>query len=159
MGNIFISALQMLWGQRSVCTDNRMELPCKIARYRNIRQASFARNIVEQSRIGSFFIRNYKKSKVTVLSPHPGSELCSADFDKYLPWSLGLHTPYPFGYPSQLPGEYAAAHTQLGATAYKSAFTGTHSAPGSREAMQREEPCSGAQRADARTGCRTRDLT
>ena len=30
------------------------------------------------------------KGKVTVLSPHPGSELCSADFDKYLPWSLGL---------------------------------------------------------------------
>ena len=65
------------------------------------------------------------KGKVTVLSPHPGSELCFADFDKYLPLSLGLHTPYPFGYPSQLPGEYTAAHTQLGATAYKSALTGT----------------------------------
>ena len=91
--------------------------------------------------------------KVTVLSPHSSSELCSADFDKYLPWSLGLHIPYPFGYPSQLPGEYTAAHTQLGATAYKSALTGTHSAPGSREAMQREVPCSRAQRADAPAGC------
>ena len=41
-----------------------------------------------------FFLRetwiHKVKSKVTVLSPHPGSELCSADFDKYLPWSLGL---------------------------------------------------------------------
>ena len=36
----------------------------------------------------------FKKGKVTVLSPHPGSELCSADFDKYLPWSLGLYSPY-----------------------------------------------------------------
>ena len=34
------------------------------------------------------------KGIVTVLSPHPGSELCSADFDKYLPWSLGLYNPY-----------------------------------------------------------------
>ena len=29
--------------------------------------------------------------KVIVLSPHPGSELCSANFDKDLPWSLGLY--------------------------------------------------------------------
>ena len=103
--------------------------------------------------------RYYSKGKVTVLSPHPGSELCSADFDKYLPWSLGLYTPYPFGYPAQLPGECTAAHTQLDATAYKSALTGTHSAPGSRAAMQREVPCSGAQRADAPTGYWARDLT
>ena len=49
--------------------------------------------------------------KVTVLSPHPGSELCSANFDKYLPWSMGLYTPYPFGYPSQLPlGVYSRSH-------------------------------------------------
>ena len=34
------------------------------------------------------------KGKVSVLSPHPGSELCSADFDKYLPWPLGLYSPY-----------------------------------------------------------------
>ena len=34
------------------------------------------------------------KGKVTVLSPHPGSELCSADFDKFLPWSLGLYSPH-----------------------------------------------------------------
>ena len=39
---------------------------------------------------------NKVKGKVTVLSSHPGSELCSADFDKYLPWSLGLYTPYPY---------------------------------------------------------------
>ena len=50
------------------------------------------------------YIIIYIKSKVTVLSPHPGSELCSADFDKYLPWSLGLLQPiYPSGYPDQLP--------------------------------------------------------
>ena len=98
------------------------------------------------------------KGKVTVFSPHPASELCSADFDKYLPWSLGLYTPYPFGYPSQLPGEYTAIHMQLGATAYKSALTGTHFAPGLREAMQREVPCSGAQRADAPAGYWTQNL-
>ena len=34
------------------------------------------------------------KGKFTVLSPHPGSELCCADFDRYLPWSLGLYSPY-----------------------------------------------------------------
>ena len=34
------------------------------------------------------------KGKVTVLSPHPGPNLCSADFDKYIPWSLGLSSPY-----------------------------------------------------------------
>ena len=28
------------------------------------------------------------------MSPHPCSELCSAYFDKYLPWSLGLYNPY-----------------------------------------------------------------
>ena len=39
-------------------------------------------------------VRGKGKGKVTILSPHPGSELCSADFDKYLPWSLGLYSPY-----------------------------------------------------------------
>ena len=65
------------------------------------------------------------KGKFTVLSQHPGSRLCSADFDKYLLWWLGFPVrPYPSGYPSQLPGEYTTAHTQLGATAYKSTLTG-----------------------------------
>ena len=47
-----------------------------------------------------------------------------------------FYCPYPSGYPSQLPGEYTAAHTQLGATAYKSALTGTHFLLG------REKQCS-----------------
>ena len=34
------------------------------------------------------------KGKVPVLSPHPGSEPCSADYDKCLPWSLRLYSPY-----------------------------------------------------------------
>ena len=47
-----------------------------------------------------------------------------------------LQSIYPYGYPSQLPGEYTAAHTQLGATVYKSALTGTHLILG------REKQCS-----------------
>ena len=46
--------------------------------------------------------------KVSVLIQHPDFGLCSADFDKYLPWSLSLYHPstYPHGYPCQLPGHY-----------------------------------------------------
>ena len=77
------------------------------------------------------------KLKSLFSSPHLGSELCSSDLHKYLPWSLGLsQSIYPSGYPSQLPGEYISAHTQLGAAAYKSALTGTHLLLG------REKQCS-----------------
>ena len=47
-----------------------------------------------------------------------------------------LQSMYPAGHPPELPGEYTAAHTQLGATAYKSALTGTHLLLG------REKQCS-----------------
>ena len=36
---------------------------------------------------------NKSKSKVSILSPHPGWEMCSADLDKYCPWPLGLYNP------------------------------------------------------------------
>ena len=35
-----------------------------------------------------------QKGKFTVLGLHPGPDRCSADFDKYIPWSLGLSSPY-----------------------------------------------------------------
>ena len=79
------------------------------------------------------------KGKVTVLSPHTGSELCSADFDKYPSLVIGpLQSIYSSGYPSQPPppGEYTATHTQLCATAYRSALTGTYLLQG------REKQCS-----------------
>ena len=100
------------------------------------------------------------KGKVTVLSPHPGSELCSADFDKYLPWSLGLLLSIsvwitistPWGVYSRR--SHATWRKGLQICPHRYPFP-----PGSREAMQREVPCSGAQRAVASAGYWTRDLT
>ena len=93
------------------------------------------------------------KAKVTVLSPHPGSELCSADFDKYLPWSWGLYNPNTSIWISiSTPwGVYSRSHETwrhgLQVCPHRYPF-----ALGSREAMQSEKPCSGAHRADAHQG-------
>ena len=56
---------------------------------------------------------------------------------------------YPSGYPSQLPGEYTAAHMQHGDTAYKSALAGTHLLLG------REKQCSVKCLAQGHNGRRT----
>ena len=50
-------------------------------------------------------------------------------------WAISFRI-YPSGYPSQLPGEYTAAHMQLGTTAYKSVLTCT------RLLLGREKQCS-----------------
>ena len=99
------------------------------------------------------------KGKVTVLSPHPSSELCSADFDKYLPWSLGLLLSISVWITISTPwGVYSRSHATwrhgLQICPHRYPFP-----PGSREAMQREVPCSGAQRPVAPAGYCTRDLT
>ena len=97
-------------------------------------------------------VRYKYKSKVSVLSPHPGSELSCADFHKYLPWSLGLYSPYiHLDIHLNSLGVYSRSHASwrhgLQTRPHRYPF-----APGSREAMQRELPCSGAQRADTPTG-------
>ena len=72
-----------------------------------------------------FFNALMKKGKGTVLSPHPVSELCSANADsiKYLPWSLvifAIHI-YPSGsgsgYPLQLPWSIQLLTRNLGVMA------------------------------------------
>ena len=98
-------------------------------------------------------------NKVTVLSPHPGSELCSADFDKYLPWSLGLLLSISVWITISTPwGVYSRSHVtwRHGLQIYPHRYPFP---PWSREAMQREVPCSGAQRAVAPTGYWSQDLT
>ena len=73
------------------------------------------------------------------MSPNPDSELCSANFDKYLPWSLGLSSPYISIWISiSTPGRvYSRSHATwrhgLQICPHRYAFV-----PGSREAMQCE---------------------
>ena len=80
-----------------------------------------------------------KVNTVTVLSPHPDSELCSANFDKYLPWSLHLSSPYISIWISiSTPGRvYSCSHATwrhgLQICHHRYPFV-----PGSREAMQCE---------------------
>ena len=98
------------------------------------------------------------KGKVTVLSPHPSSELCSADFDNYLPWSLGLILPIAVWITISTPwGVYSHSHATwrhgLQICPHRYPFP-----PRSREAMQRELLCSGAQRIVAPAGYQTTGL-
>ena len=79
------------------------------------------------------------KGKVTVLSPHPGSELCSADFDKYLPWSLGLLLSISVWITTSTPwGVYSRSH----ATWRHGLQICPHRYPGTHFLLGREKQCS-----------------
>ena len=86
-------------------------------------------------------IRNAKDIKVKVKSlfwVHIQAQSSALQtLTSTFPGHWAFYCPYPSGYPYQLPGGYTAAHTQLDATAYKSALTGTHFLLG------REKQCSG----------------
>ena len=87
------------------------------------------------------------KDKITVLSPHRGSELSYADFYKYPPWSLGLYSPY-----IHLDIHLNSLGVYSHATWCHGLQIRPHRYPFAPGAMQRELPCPGAQRADTPTG-------
>ena len=75
-------------------------------------------------------------SKITVLSPNPGSELLCRLWQVSSLVFGPLQSIYLSRYPFQILQEYATAHMQLGTTAYKSAITATHLL------LSREKHCS-----------------
>ena len=91
----------------------------------NIVQGIFATDILEHKIKSLSWVQIQAQSSAlqTLTSTFPGH------------WAFPVRI-YPSGCPSQLPGEYTAAHIQFAATAYKSALAGTHLLLG------REKQCS-----------------